>query len=358
MAQAKEITLKLKLSARYVFFALIMALIIWRPAVLESAQSMTMTSYYPAPYGGYNQLLTTGNTYLGDVAGSKTFIGRNNGSVCVGSGASGYGPCPGSGNNSQFFVMGTSYLGYPKSASDAAVPNTYIYGNSYVGYGANGNAYLSNTKRYVRIGSGSATVPSYGSSAGVYSSVPYSTNAWIYVGTNGYYTNYNTPNQRSGASNSNRMGVLVDSSNASSAGGIGVVNGSYSSMFNVTDNEASFGGAANTPLHLVAGGFSGISMTAANPPVITMQGNVYFQKNIYLKGNTAASASTKIYGLCVQKTYGYGQTNCPEGYAAIGYLPNDGISGGGAIYAGDSGRGYVNVHVHAGGWLTCCAVGL
>jgi len=35
-----------------------------------SEESMTITTYYPSPYGSYNELTTTGNTYLATTSGS------------------------------------------------------------------------------------------------------------------------------------------------------------------------------------------------------------------------------------------------------------------------------------------------
>ncbi|MEI7482453.1 MAG: hypothetical protein WCK75_08905 [Elusimicrobiota bacterium] len=49
----------------------------WHPRFLGS-ETLTLTTYYPAPYGGYNNLLTTGQTLLardGGVAGSYVNIG-------------------------------------------------------------------------------------------------------------------------------------------------------------------------------------------------------------------------------------------------------------------------------------------
>ena len=40
------------------------------------AEEMTMTTYYPAPYGGYNSILTTGNTFLAR-DGGNVGIGTN-----------------------------------------------------------------------------------------------------------------------------------------------------------------------------------------------------------------------------------------------------------------------------------------
>lgn len=41
----------------------------WRPSILSSA-ALHITSYYPAPYGGYDRLFTTGETYLAKDGGS------------------------------------------------------------------------------------------------------------------------------------------------------------------------------------------------------------------------------------------------------------------------------------------------
>lgn len=40
-------------------------------------ETMTITTYYPSPYGSYNQLTTTGNTYLATSSGSRVGIGTS-----------------------------------------------------------------------------------------------------------------------------------------------------------------------------------------------------------------------------------------------------------------------------------------
>lgn len=53
------------------FFIILIALLFlsWRPALIQS-ETLTLSTYYPAPYAGYNRLLTTGNTYLAKNPGS------------------------------------------------------------------------------------------------------------------------------------------------------------------------------------------------------------------------------------------------------------------------------------------------
>jgi|GEM_PF-1416184 len=46
-------------------------LLLWRPVIINS---ITLSSFYPAPYGAYNQLLITGNTLVGDSSSSTSYI--------------------------------------------------------------------------------------------------------------------------------------------------------------------------------------------------------------------------------------------------------------------------------------------
>lgn len=39
------------------------------------AEDITLTTYYPAPYGAYDELTTTGNTYLATTSGAAVGIG-------------------------------------------------------------------------------------------------------------------------------------------------------------------------------------------------------------------------------------------------------------------------------------------
>ena len=63
MENEKIITLQLQLTRRKVFFILTAFFLCWHPRFLGS-ETLTLTTYYPAPYGGYASLLTTGQTLL------------------------------------------------------------------------------------------------------------------------------------------------------------------------------------------------------------------------------------------------------------------------------------------------------
>ncbi|HNW43405.1 MAG TPA: hypothetical protein PKI19_02805 [Elusimicrobiales bacterium] len=56
-------TLQLKLSLKSLFFVLALAVLYFAPRP-AGAETLTLTTYYPAPYGGYVSLLTTGPTFL------------------------------------------------------------------------------------------------------------------------------------------------------------------------------------------------------------------------------------------------------------------------------------------------------
>lgn len=43
--------------------------------VYSIAEEITLTTYYPAPYGAYEELSTTGNTYLATTSGNAVGIG-------------------------------------------------------------------------------------------------------------------------------------------------------------------------------------------------------------------------------------------------------------------------------------------
>lgn len=57
-------------------YILIIALLFlaWRPFILQS-ETLKMYTYYPAPYAGYDKLLTTGNTYLAKNGSSSVYWG-------------------------------------------------------------------------------------------------------------------------------------------------------------------------------------------------------------------------------------------------------------------------------------------
>ncbi len=63
MQNEKILTLKLELTRRQTVFILASALCCWHPGPLGS-ETLTLTTYYPAPYGAYVSLLTTAQTLL------------------------------------------------------------------------------------------------------------------------------------------------------------------------------------------------------------------------------------------------------------------------------------------------------
>jgi len=69
MDNEKIITLQLQLTRRKALLLLTAFFLCWRPGFLGS-ESLTLTTYYPAPYGGYASLLTTGQTILARDGGS------------------------------------------------------------------------------------------------------------------------------------------------------------------------------------------------------------------------------------------------------------------------------------------------
>jgi len=72
------ITLQLQLTRRKAFLLLTFFFLCWHPGFLGS-ETLTLTTYYPAPYGGYASLLTTG----------QTLLARDGGNVGIGTGAGG-----------------------------------------------------------------------------------------------------------------------------------------------------------------------------------------------------------------------------------------------------------------------------
>jgi len=74
--KTKEITLKLKFNRHQAAALLAVFFLAWHPAFLGS-ETLTLTTYYPAPYGGYVSLLTTQQTLLARDAG-RVGIGTAN----------------------------------------------------------------------------------------------------------------------------------------------------------------------------------------------------------------------------------------------------------------------------------------
>lgn len=74
MDNEKIVTFQLRLTRRTAWLLLTAFFICWHPGFLGS-ENLTLTTYYPAPYGGYVALLTTGKTLLARDPGGNVLIG-------------------------------------------------------------------------------------------------------------------------------------------------------------------------------------------------------------------------------------------------------------------------------------------
>lgn len=75
METVHKITIEFNITRRKILVMLSVFFLCWRPGSLGS-ETLTMTTYYPAPYGGYARLLTTNETLLARDAGNVG-IGMN-----------------------------------------------------------------------------------------------------------------------------------------------------------------------------------------------------------------------------------------------------------------------------------------
>jgi len=69
MTNEKIVTLQVKFTRTRALMALALLFLCWHPKPLGS-ETLQLTTYYPAPYGGYVSILTTGNTYLARDSGN------------------------------------------------------------------------------------------------------------------------------------------------------------------------------------------------------------------------------------------------------------------------------------------------
>lgn len=56
--------INIRIRKDYFLFIVSLVFLIWKPAIIKSETILYNTSYYPAPYGGYERLMTQGDTYL------------------------------------------------------------------------------------------------------------------------------------------------------------------------------------------------------------------------------------------------------------------------------------------------------
>ena len=134
----KELKLMLDYGRKSGFPLLVLFFLCWHPGFIGS-ESLTLTTYYPAPYGGYVSLLTTQNTLLA----------RDGGNVGIGIAAPtnklhvvGNANITGNETITGTSTQGQTYL----SNSDIYFTNT---GHSHTGIGnAWGNAAIENTSNF------------------------------------------------------------------------------------------------------------------------------------------------------------------------------------------------------------------
>lgn len=79
--ETTELNIRISFSRKSVLSLLVLFFLCWHPGFIAS-ENLVLTTYYPAPYGGYVNILTTGRTLLardGTVAGGSIVgIGTNN----------------------------------------------------------------------------------------------------------------------------------------------------------------------------------------------------------------------------------------------------------------------------------------
>lgn len=76
METTEELNIRVSFNRKNVLFLLVLFFLCWHPGFIGS-ESLTLTTYYPAPYGGYVRILTT----------NQTLLARDGGNVGVRTGA-------------------------------------------------------------------------------------------------------------------------------------------------------------------------------------------------------------------------------------------------------------------------------
>ncbi len=143
METTREIKVSFVFSRRAALLALAAFFLAWHPAFLGS-ETLNLTTYYPAPYGGYVSILTTG----------QTLLARDGGNVGIGLGA-GVTPQYRTDMAGNLLVRATSNS--PATADPATAGSTLIYNTPGEGatmrmIGANGTRlYLENLNGSFRL---------------------------------------------------------------------------------------------------------------------------------------------------------------------------------------------------------------
>ncbi len=129
METTRNIVIEFRLTREKALLILTFLFLAWHPGTLGS-ETLTLTTYYPAPYGGYASLLTTGNTFLArDSVNSTVSIGANSGNPTTTKlnviGAIKWGPTVSKGMLSsdqgaslELGGLGTPYIDFAQGAED------------------------------------------------------------------------------------------------------------------------------------------------------------------------------------------------------------------------------------------------
>lgn len=130
------------------------------------AEEITLTTYYPAPYGAYEELTTTGNTYLATASGKNVGIGllttdtiQNKldveGGVAIGTGYSGTSAAPANG----LIVQGNVGIGTTSPGTNALKTAGTIDATAYSVNGTAGfnGTFLTGDGRTVTVTNGIIT---------------------------------------------------------------------------------------------------------------------------------------------------------------------------------------------------------
>ena len=97
--------IKFKVKFSFLFVLVVICFLVWRPMIIQS-ETLTLSTYYPAPYAGYDKLLTSGNTYLARNSSAEVRWGSEGSKLSSSNG--GYIYIKGSGSNKPYVSFANS----------------------------------------------------------------------------------------------------------------------------------------------------------------------------------------------------------------------------------------------------------
>lgn len=367
MDTTKDIVLQFKLSNKQIFFILALALLIWRPGLLSS-DTMTMTTYYPAPYGGYVKLLATGDSYLARDAGAA-YVGK-------------------SGTASNLTVYGNEVIEQASTIKGTLTvkqtatmeQNINVLWSAYI----DGSAYINST---LTVLGGTSVIQNFGdfnigasnsnatsTAWGLNSNMRMHTNKYISVIPNSCI--WCSENYPSGNTSYGRYGLLVKQiSGTYSQDGIASyrLNGStplVTYMGASYDEAVAMLGSIGGGLDLVASDIVGMKIKLASgtenfrvvfPQQTEFHSRVLFKSDVYMGTLTSLGTSdapqsiAKIHNLCYRQrlSASISVNTCKSGYTSIGYIPTYYYATPN-VYA--SNGQYYEMAYGMYGYMTCCRI--